>query len=450
MAESENEKMPGTPVTIDIDKSGHVKKVMNEKGVCVPFILNVVSDTDFSISPELLSKCKLLFDAETIDHKVLKRLEHVVKEVEKICMFPGVHLTKRYLYPRCCIMQIDPNLKISKQTIPLDLSYASCMSLCEIDTRQGIMDIGSAFFNSESVRKTFSEIQDEFFIDESLHESSRCPGVVCKGRLYDNLQKYTIQEDEFWNDPLKKIFRSDFLKDWTPYLSRNTDGHFVSICSSDWERVDGRIKMIRNFQEGTLKFYLVVGWSLPMSLCDQIKHFIKVCSDQGENWSSIVESEDALCYELKMAEKISQLATENILERVLARLNLKKNKTFMTSSFLSNVFRHDSKSNTVNFFNETVCTTDESAEGGALTMRGSSADAGFIWWGGTFNRKRLLGDPWSSPETLDGLPAKVFDKVDGNEVPGVSTQRVWETMMNKSFQHENNTGHMRLKNIISV
>jgi hypothetical protein len=83
-------------------------------------------------------------------------------------------------------------------------------------------------------------------------------------------------------------------------------------------------------------------------------------------------------------------------------------------------------------------------------MRGSSADAGFIWWGGTFNRKRLLGDPWSSPETLDGLPAKVFDKVDGNEVPGVSTQRVWETMMNKSFQHENNTGHMRLKNIISV
>lgn len=440
------------PVTVHVTSDGNVKSVTNKSGIDVPFIQKLALEPKKNVlSPELLSKFKLMFDPEHIDEDIVCDLEELLKQSRSICLLPGLHMRKKFKYPRCCVLDFDCTSEIDPDNIPIDLSYATCMSICEIDNRVGTMELGDAYFNSEEFLQRFQGLKDAIFRDDYECECSNYPGIVGKGKLYELLKRYTVEDDIFWKDPMKKIYRPNFLDDWTPYLSRSREDNFVSLCSSDWKMMNQKVKNEFGHIKPSNRYYIILGWGIPVSLCDQVKHCVKVRGEEKYRWGDLVHDSN-LSYEIITAEKISRIVTENILDRTFDHLGLKKSHDFKVSSYLSNVFRYNSQDNSINFYNESICTKDDSDEGGVLTMRGNSPRDGFIWWGGDYTRKKRLGSSWCCENTMNGFPSRVFNVVDGVEINHVEKQYVWGNLRdrNRDFQPRNNVGFMKLENVISI
>ena len=439
------------PVVVEIDRAGNVKSVRKRNGISVPYIQEKNDEKETLISEAFLEKTELTFEAEALDEKVVKQINDLISEVKKICVFPGVHIQKRYQHPRCCVLEFDCSSQIDPSRLPLDISYATCVSICEIDNRLGTLELGEAHFNSEEFKESFLSLKNVMYTNEYDYESSNCPGVLGKGKLHDAIKRYCLDEDTFWNDPLKRVYRPEFLNDWTPFLVENKEDHFISICSCDWKMMNERVKNEYGHGKNNTRYYLMVGWSIPVSLCDQLKHCVKVRGEEGHKWGDMV-SDGNLSYEMISAEHISRASTEHVLSRTLKHLGLKQSHNFNVSSYVSNVFRHNSQTNSLRFYNDSLCVRDETREGGVLTMRGASPEDGFIWWGGEYVRGKRLGSAWSVEKTMNGFPSKVFNVVDGVENKNVDKQYVWGNIKdrNKDFQPSNSVGFMKLENIISI
>ena len=431
-------------VRIRFDKKGKIHSVINVHGREVPFSSEVVETEEECVSYEEITRAVVpLFAMSDCDATYLQRLNQIAAHTTRTYVFPSTHANDARFFPHACVFEYAHKDPIP-ETLPLNMNYATAMSIAELDTRVGDLAITEEYFQTPAFQRKWQQALTELFVDEDAHEFGDCPGLLLKGEMYDALVKrYCVENDTFWADPLKRTYRAEFEKTWRPYWCKGNEDHFVCVCTCDWKRVSEEVRSEHDHREGKVHIYIVAGWRLPHSTSDQMRHIMKLRADMNATWAS-VQANGQLTYEFRVAEKLATFALQSLTKRIAAAVDMRLSSD--VSVYMSNVFRADMACCCTRYYAGTCCTQDESAIGGVLTARGGDASDGFLLWGGTYVKGKVAGNPWACEGTGHGLLARVYDHC----APNMNTQTAWGSIKGHVPEcfPEGNVGFLKLDTLL--
>jgi hypothetical protein len=203
---------------------------------------------------------------------------------------------------------------------PFLANYATCLSCIELHTRRpgGVLDDSyfTGFNNLDAVRAILRAPPDPTTI----------PGVIlAEGAKH--LLEFT--SPAISDDPLIKTFQPTYLNTYSPAIG---DDDYLFVAKSNWEGIPKAVIESEAATEQT-HYYLVLKWSLPIEVSDQIAMIIY------SNWANDTWRKLSTRQFLDRAHEMSVACAEHIMERALTQLRMKKHATrswFVHT--LSNVF----------------------------------------------------------------------------------------------------------------
>jgi hypothetical protein len=225
------------------------------------------------------------------------------------------------------------------------------------------------------------------------------PGVILHDTVKD-LQPFT--SSKYPRDPLLRTFRPD----WAPNGVRLGSDDFCFIGVSNWAEANASTREVAGHANGQVHFYLVVKYSLPPEVCDQLAHVL-LANPKKDTWKTFSER--------KMFERTHALAErirEHFISMALREMGLQPKKSTpdvvhtnwnvldSTPIQVRAASADESVATGVCYYSG--CTPTHRAKRGVVVPRGD-VDAGCLWFSGDPSGF-VGGRAWKQPQSVSAFP----------------------------------------------
>ena len=280
---------------------------------------------------------------------------------------------------------------------PFNMEYSSGMTLVELENRldeRGLV-LTPDYFVTDNMR-----LRRETFVSLAYGENDpdMLPGVVLHDTLKD-LQPFS--SPRYPRDPLLRPFKADF----DPSVMRLSANDWVAVGTSNWADTSQSTREVAGHAPNQMHFYLMVKYSLPPEVCDQIAHVV-FANPKRDTWQKLSER--------KMFERAHALAEsirEHFVTMAITEMGLQRKRSNPESVHTSwNVLdstpiqvkatSNETPSTGVCFYSG--CTPTHRAKRGVVVPRGD-ADSGALWFHGEPSGF-IGGRAWKQPQSVSAFP----------------------------------------------
>jgi hypothetical protein len=198
-----------------------------------------------------------------------------------------------------------------------------------------------------------------------------------------------------------------FRPDWTPDGVRLGSDDYCFIGASNWGEVSASTREVAGHANGQVHFYLVVKYSLPPEVVDQLAHVVYT-NPRNDTWKEFSER--------KVFERTHALAERirtHFIDLALREMGLQRKKSapetvhtnwnvLDAATIQVRASSADSAASTgVCFYSG--CTPTHLARRGVVVPRGPDADAGCLWFHGEPSGF-VGGRSWKQPSSVSAFP----------------------------------------------
>ena len=366
-------------VQLMLSPSGEVEAVVDELGKKLQYEVTINENGQRKEVPEhILMSC-----GAKMTPPVEKALAPFFDDMLAAVVFPTTHVPKGMSHPTGALYVLEMGKKPRTDSFwPMNLQYATGLSMVEIEPRlddEGLV-LTKEYLSSSKMKSIIPALSESLRVpaDPDLQ-----PGVLL-GEGLKHLEEFT--SSAYKNDPLLRMYRSDWESVWRPHLAPDD---YLALVYSDWADVCKATKDTSGHADGTKHWYLLVRHSLPLEMADQLM-LTRFVNPEGDTWERLAGRKV-----FARALEISTLCRERVLDYSLEKLGLKRKKSNPQSTVTTtNVF--DTTKVTIRSDGSTKfgvtyyagCAPTHRANRGVLMERGPMPEEGFLW---------LHGPPSNTP-----------------------------------------------------
>jgi len=211
-----------TKVTLIVDETGDILSVCDAlTGLSVSHdVQRVQTSTDMHGS--VLAACM----PTRVDERMQRALNYAVTHGKAATVVPLPHCAFDGRSLRGCVYAMPPDGQPDAAGFPMDLRYATGVSIVELERR---LQNGS-YMSSEFVRSSEFDALHRMALEKMHIPQGTPPGLMNPGtRALEALR--TVTSSVYPADPLLRVYRPDPLRTWHPHL-RAHDFIRVRNCSS--------------------------------------------------------------------------------------------------------------------------------------------------------------------------------------------------------------------------
>lgn len=302
-------------------------------------------------------------------------------------------------FPTGCAYVLPTEVKPKHSFFPFNMDYCTGMTLVEIENKlddKGLVLTPDYFTTQDSLRRR------DNFIDMAYGETDpdALPGVV----LHDTVKDLTpFTSSKYPRDPLLRTFRPD----WTPDRMRLGRDDYCFIGSSTWSDVNVSTREVAGHGVGQIHFYMVIKYSLPPEICDQIAHVLYT-NPKDDTWKDFAER--------KVFERTHNLAERirtHFIDMALREMGLQRKKSapdavhtnwnVLDSSVIQVRASSTDLAPSTGICFYSGCTPTHLAKRGVVVPRGGDVDAGCLWYHGEPSGF-VGGRSWKQPSSVSAFP----------------------------------------------
>jgi hypothetical protein len=172
-------------------------------------------------------------------------------------------------FPTGCAYVLPADIRPKHSFFPFNMEYCTGMTLVELENKlddRGLVLTTDYFTTKDALQRR------DMFIATAYGDTDpdALPGVV----LHDTLKALEpFTSSKYPRDPLLRTFRPD----WTPEGVRLGNEDYCFIGSSTWGDVSASTREVAGHANGQVHFYLVVKYSLPPEVVDQVRGLLGGC-----------------------------------------------------------------------------------------------------------------------------------------------------------------------------
>jgi len=318
---------------------------------------------------------------------------------------------------------------------PLKNDYATCLTVLEINTRRAGGTIDDSFFtDANNVHIEMIRALNSMPIDHA-----HAPGLILSETTRHFLE---YSSHLVGDDPLLKTFSPGYLETFKPVIQKSD---YMYVAKSNWDGLPVQIKQAEASSEGQQHFYLVLRWTLPVEIVDQLKMLLYI-NPQGDSFEKFASR--------KILERATDMATSCsrwLVEQALRTLKLEPHpaRPHMTHTlsnvFDSNIIKVQQEDNGggckpgVVFFEG--CTPTHRARNGLVVERGGGAP-GWMLFQGAADEAGFGGGSWKQPKSVSAFPSLALNEACWN-------QKMLQTISGEGGWQQKN-GYFKLAPVIKL
>jgi hypothetical protein len=191
----------------------------------------------------------------------------------------------------------------------------------EINTRRSGGVIDDSFFNDNT------SVEMLRTLNAMPHDFATAPGLILSETTKHFLEYSSPLVSD---DPLLKTFSPNYLEAFKPVLQKSD---YMYVAKSNWEGIPAGIKEAEASNDGQYHYYLVLRWSLPVEIMDQLKMLLYI-NPVKDNWEKFSSRKI-----LERATEMSLACSKALMEQALRTLKLEPHtaRSHITHT-LANVF----------------------------------------------------------------------------------------------------------------
>ena len=376
-------------VTLLVDETGDIVGVCDAAtGASVAHDVQRVQ----AATADLHASVHVAYMPARVDPRVQRALNYAVTQGHAARVVPLPHCAFDGRSLRGCAYIMPPDEPPSATGFPLDLRYATGVSIIELERR---LPNGS-YMSAEFVRSGEFEARNRAALEALRVGRGTPPGLVSPGtRALEALRGVTSAA--YPADPLLRVFRPDPLRSWQPHLRQND---FLRVCCSQWDAAQPRMAAAFGHAPGDTHFYVVLCWHLPEEVADQLLQLARLNPDT-QSWAQLAGRE-----EFARALRLSVQAREHMLRRYLELTAMEpkqsdKRFTHTTSDIL--VPAVDTEQGAAPVFYSGCAPTDGKPDG-VISLSKNDPDGVIYWWAGPYTPDHPGGMAWEMPGAAHAMP----------------------------------------------
>ena len=328
-----------------------------------------------------------------VDPRVQRALNFAVTHGKAAHVVPLPHCAFDGRSLRGCVYVMPPDGQPDAAGFPMDLRYATGISIVELERR---LPNGS-YMSAEFVRSAEFEALHRGAVEALRVGRGTPPGLVNPGtRALEAMRSVTSAA--YPADPLLRVFRPDPLRSWQPHLRSND---FIRVCTSQWDATHPRMAAAFGHAPGDTHFYAVLCWHLPEELADQLRQLLCLNPD-AQTFAQIAARE-----EFTRALRLSEQVREHMLRRYMGLTSMEpkqsdKRFTHTTSDILVAGVRVDGAVPAPAFYSG--CAPTHTKSDGVISLTKNDPNAAMYWWAGPYSPDHPGGQPWDMPGSMHAMP----------------------------------------------